>query len=204
MKKIVAAMLMTAGLVACSSTKGPADETRGWPIERLYGEARDELNSGNYTRAVQLYETLEARFPYGRYAQQAQMDLAYAHYKDKESQMALAACDRFIKLHPNHPNVDYVYYLRGLVNFNEDLGLLGLISQQDMTERDPKGARESFDSFRNLVTRFPDSKRFDLLSSRRRPTTPILSRRADCRSPASSRRPTAPSCRRSVRSLSIR
>jgi outer membrane protein assembly factor BamD len=102
MKKIVAAMLMTAGLVACSSTKGPADETRGWPIERLYGEARDELNSGNYTRAVQLYETLEARFPYGRYAQQAQMDLAYAHYKDKESQMALAACDRFIKLHPAH------------------------------------------------------------------------------------------------------
>ena len=84
--------------------------------------------------------------------------MAYAYWKDNEVASALAACDRFIKLHPNHPNVDYVYYLKGLINFNEDLGLLGQISQQDMTERDPKGARESFEAFRELVTKFPDSK----------------------------------------------
>ncbi|HNX70788.1 outer membrane protein assembly factor BamD [Rivihabitans pingtungensis] len=161
MKKIVAAMLMTAGLVACSSTKGPADETRGWPIERLYGEARDELNSGNYTRAVQLYETLEARFPYGRYAQQAQMDLAYAHYKDKESQMALAACDRFIKLHPAHANLDYIYYLKGLIHFNEDESLLTRWTGQDLSERDPRAGREAFQAFGELIKRFPDSQYAD-------------------------------------------
>lgn len=157
MKKIVAAMLMAAGLVACSSTKGPADETRGWPVERLYGEARDELNSGNYTRAVQLYETLEARFPYGRFAQQAQMDLAYTHFKDREAQLALAACDRFIKLHPAHPNLDYIYYLKGLVHFNEDESLLTRWTGQDLSERDPRAARESFQAFRELITRFPQS-----------------------------------------------
>ena len=96
MKKILAGVLLTAGLGACSTTTTPSDETRGWPVERLYAEARDELNGSNYTRAAQLYETLEARYPYGRYAQQAQLDLAYTFYKDKEPQQALAACDLFI------------------------------------------------------------------------------------------------------------
>ncbi len=93
-----------------------------------------------------------------RLAQQAQLEIGYAYYKDKDPVSALAAADRFIKLHPNHPNVDYAYYLKGLVNFNEDMGLLGGISGQDMSERDPKAARESFEAFKELVTRFPDSK----------------------------------------------
>jgi outer membrane protein assembly factor BamD len=116
------------------------------------------MNEGGYETAIKYFEKLESRYPYGRFAQQAQIDIAYAYWKSGEIPSAVAACDRFIKLHPNHPNVDYMYYLRGLVNFNEDLGILGKISQQDMTERDPKGARESFDAFRELVTRFPDSK----------------------------------------------
>ena len=91
-------------------------------------------------------------------AQQAQLEIGYAYYKDKDPVAALAAADRFIKLHPNHPNVDYAYYLKGLVNFNEDLGLLGGIAGQDMSERDPKAARESFEAFKELVTRFPESK----------------------------------------------
>ena len=134
------------------------DETIGWSADRLYSTAKEAMADGGYTQAVKYYEKLESRYPYGRYAQQAQMEIAYAYWKDNEIPSAIAACDRFIKLHPNHPNLDYMYYLKGLINFNEDQGLLGKISQQDMTERDPKGARESFEAFRDLVNKFPDSK----------------------------------------------
>ena len=88
----------------------------------------------------------------------AQLELGYVYWKAGEIGSAIAACDRFIKLHPNHPAVDYVYYLKGLVNFNEDLGFAGYISSQDPSERDPKAAKESFNAFRDLVTRFPNSK----------------------------------------------
>ncbi|HSQ03195.1 MAG TPA: outer membrane protein assembly factor BamD [Burkholderiales bacterium] len=134
------------------------DETKGWSAQKLYAEARSELDSRNYEKAIKYYEKLESRYPYGRYAQQAQLEIAYAHYKDNEPALSIAAADRFIKLHPNHPNVDYVYYLKGLCNFNEDLGIFGYLSGQDMTERDPKAARDAFDAFKDLVARFPDSK----------------------------------------------
>ncbi|SDH49114.1 outer membrane protein assembly factor BamD [Propionivibrio dicarboxylicus] len=148
-------LLLQSGCGLLPETK---DETIGWSATKLYSEAKEAMTNGSYDKAVKLFEKLESRYPYGRYAQQAQIEAAYAYWKASEPASAIAACDRFIKLHPNHPNIDYVYYLKGLVNFNEDLGLLGAISQQDMTERDPKGARESFDAFRELVTRFPDSK----------------------------------------------
>ncbi len=138
------------------------DETKGWSANKLYTEAKTYLTEGNYEKAVKMYEKLEARYPYGRYAQQAQLEVAYAYYKDKDTASAIAAADRFIKLHPNHPTVDYAFYLKGLANFNDDLGLLGSLAEkftgQDMTERDPKASRDSFDAFRDLVTRFPDSK----------------------------------------------
>jgi outer membrane protein assembly factor BamD len=86
------------------------------------------------------------------------MELAYAYYKQGETTSAIAAADRFIKLHPHHPNVDYVLYLKGIIWFNEDLGLLGKLANQDPSERDPKAARDSFDAFKELATRFPDSK----------------------------------------------
>jgi outer membrane protein assembly factor BamD len=107
------------------------------------------------TRSIKYFEKLESRYPYGRYAQQAQIDIAYAYWKDQEPASAIAACDRFIKLHPNHPNVDYVYYLRGLINFNEDLGLLGSVSNQDMTERDPKGPANPLTPSANWSRAFP-------------------------------------------------
>lgn len=152
------ALLLAATLTACGLFPGDEDETRGWSAGRLYSEARQALEGRDYDRAVQLYEKLEARFPYGRYAQQAQMEIAYAYYKDGEVDSAVAAADRFIKLHPNHPNVDYMYYLKGLANFNDDLGLMGFVSGQDMSERDPKAARSAFDAFRDLAQRFPESK----------------------------------------------
>jgi outer membrane protein assembly factor BamD len=148
----------TLALGGCGLLPEVVDETAGWSAQKLYAEAKDNLNSGNYERAVKLFETLESRYPFGRYAQQAQLDVAYAYYKDNEPISAIAACDRFIKLHPNHPNVDYAYYLKGLANFNEDLGLLGGLVDQDMSERDPRAARDAFLAFKELVTRFPDSQ----------------------------------------------
>ena len=152
------AAIATILLVGCSSTPSEYDETAGWSAQRIYSEAKDELNSGAYERAITLFEKLEARYPYGRYAQQAQLDVAYAYFKSSEPASAIAACDRFIKLHPNHPNVDYAYYLKGLVYFNEDLGLLGSLSNQDLSERDPKASQLAFDTFRELVQRFPESR----------------------------------------------
>jgi len=155
---IIASLLLASLLAGCGLFPDAKDETIGWSANKLYSEAKEALNEGSYARAVKYFEKLESRYPYGRYAQQAQIDIAYAYWKDQEPASAIAACDRFIKLHPNHPNVDYVYYLKGLITFNEDLGILGIVSNQDMTERDPKGARESFEAFRELVTRFPESK----------------------------------------------
>ena len=159
---VLLATLLTLG--GCGLLPEVQDETTGWSAQKLYAEAKDNLNDGNYERAVKLFETLESRYPFGRYAQQAQLEVAYAYYKDNEPISAIAACDRFIKLHPNHPNVDYAYYLKGLANFNDDLGILGNLSMlgirdaQDMSERDPRAARDAFLAFKELVTRFPDSK----------------------------------------------
>jgi outer membrane protein assembly factor BamD len=160
LKRGLGSLLLAASLTlgGCGLLPEVKDETAGWSAQKIYAEAKDNLNEGNFERAVKLFEMLESRYPFGRYAQQAQLEVAYAYYKDNEPISAIAACDRFIKLHPNHPNVDYAYYLKGLANFNEDLGLLGNLVEQDMSERDPKAARDAFLAFKELVTRFPDSK----------------------------------------------
>jgi outer membrane protein assembly factor BamD len=157
----VAALLAVLSLVffaGCGLLPEQVDETAGWSANKLYAEAKTAMGDGAYDKAIKFFEKLEARYPYGRFAQQAQLEVAYAHYKQQDKVQAIAACDRFIRLHPNHPNVDYAYYLKGLVNFNEDLGLLGYVAMQDLTERDPKAADESFEAFKAQATRFPDSK----------------------------------------------
>lgn len=152
------AVIGTLLLGGCGLLPEEIDETAGWNAQRIYSEAKSAMVDGGYDRAIKLFEKLEARYPYGRYAQQAQIEVAYAYYKSNEPVLAIAAADRFIRLHPDHPHVDYAYYLKGLATFNEDLGLLGGLSNQDLSERDPKGARESFETFRELITRFPDSR----------------------------------------------
>lgn len=143
---------------ACSWLPEQIDETKGWSAGRLYSEAQTDIASGNYDNAIKNLERLESRYPFGTYAQQAQMDIAYVYYRQGEQAQALAATERFIKLHPNHPNVDYIYYLRGLINFNDKLSLFNFLSRQDPSERDPKAAREAFEAFKQLTNRFPDSK----------------------------------------------
>lgn len=145
-------------LGGCGLLPGKTDETTGWSAQKLYGEAKEAMDDKTWDKAIKYLEKLEARYPYGRYAQQAQLDVAYCYWKNNERPSAIAATDRFIKLYPNHVNVDYAYYLKGLINFNENTGLLSALDAPDLSERDSKGTRESFDAFKELVIRFPDSK----------------------------------------------
>lgn len=155
---VLASLLVALLAGGCSLLPEEIDETAGWSANKLYTEAKTAMADATYDKAIKYFEKLEARFPHGRYAQQAQLEVAYAYFRQGEPASAIAACDRFIRLHPNHPNVDYAYYLKGLANFNEDLGLLGHVSLQDLTERDPKAARDSFEAFKVLVAKFPESR----------------------------------------------
>jgi outer membrane protein assembly factor BamD len=152
------AFVLVVLLASCKMLAKDPDETAGWSAQRLYSEAKQAMTDGNWTSAVKYFEKLEARFPFGRFAQQAQLETAYAYYREGEAASAIAAADRFIKLHPNHPTVDYAYYLKGIVNFYEDQNILSRFADQDPSERDPRSVRDSFAAFKELVTRFPDSK----------------------------------------------
>lgn len=153
------ALCMTSAVLAlsaCSST--PKDETAGWSPNKIYSEARDERDNGNFDKAISLYEKLEGRAAGTPLAQQAELEKAHAYYKASEQAKALAVLDRFVRLHPASPAMDYALYLKGLVSFNDNLGLFGSMSQQDLSERDQNAAKTSFESFREVVNRFPDSK----------------------------------------------
>ena len=154
----LAALLLALALGGCAWFSDKVDPKKDWSAAEFYKAAKDEFDSKNWEAAIKLYEQLESKYPFGRFAQQAQLEIAYAYYKQGETAQAITAIDKFIKLHPNHPNLDYALYLRALVNFKEDLGPLAKIISQDLADRDPKSARESFEGFKELVTRFPDSR----------------------------------------------
>lgn len=153
-------LILLLTLTACSifSPSPNASDSKSPPAADLYAEAKENMKDIQYEKAVKSFEKLQSLYPYSRYAQQAQLEIAYAYYKQKEPESAIAAADRFIKQYPNNPHVDYAYYLKGLVNFNEDMGLLSAVSKQDLAERDPKAARDAFAAFKELVTRFPNSQ----------------------------------------------
>jgi len=157
---IVLGLVMVFGALVggCGLLPETKDETGNWSVERIFGAGREAVQEGNYLRGIKMFETLESRYPYGPYAQQAVLQLAYANYKMGEMTAAVSAADRFIKQHPNHANVDYAYYVKGLANFNEDFGFLTFLAAQDLSERDPKTLRESFSAFRDLVAKFPESR----------------------------------------------
>ncbi len=134
------------------------DEYDGWSAQEFYEEGKNKLTEGNYEKAVKLYEKLEARYPFDKLATQAQMEVAYAYYKKNEPDSALAAIDRFIKLNPAHPRVDYAYYLRGLVNYNKGRTFIDRFLPTDSSQRDPGSAREGMRDFNELIRRFPNSK----------------------------------------------
>ena len=151
-----AVLVFSVVLVGCSSKT--VDPTANWSSNKLYAEARDEARSGAYDKAIPLFEKLEGRAAGTPLAQQAELEKAHAQYKSGEQAQAVATLNRFIKLHPASPALDYALYLKGLVNFNDNLGLFSYFSRQDLSERDQKAAKESFESFKELATRFPDSR----------------------------------------------
>ncbi len=148
---------MASWLVAgCGSTS--KDETSAWSTDKLYSEAKDEASNGNYERAGKLFERLEGRAAGTLLAQQAEVEHAYVLYKSGEKAQALQILERFLKLHPTSPAADYALYLQGLVNFNDNLGILGNLASQDLSERDQQASRDAFQSFKQLVEQFPQSR----------------------------------------------
>lgn len=142
----------------CSYFEDKEDPTTNWTAERLYAEAKGELDSGNYSKAVEYYEKLEARFPFGVYGQQSLLDLAYAYYKTDATDSAVSAAERFIKLYPQNEHVDYAYYLKGLANAQRGKGFAERVFPIDETQRDPASSLQAFQDFSELVKRFPDSE----------------------------------------------
>ena len=149
---LIAILALTA---ACSS-KEVVDENLS--ETELYQQAQADLDNNSYTSAVAKLKALESRYPFGRYAEQAQLELIYAYYKNVEPEAAKSAADRFIRLHPQHANVDYAYYLKGLASFDQDRGLIARFVPLDMTKRDPGAARDSYNEFAQLTSRFPTSR----------------------------------------------
>ena len=154
----LSALLFAAFLTGCASSGNIDDDTYGMTVAQLYEEAKRLLTSGEYESAIQHYEKLESRFPYGTYAERARIEMAYAYYKDSQPETAIIAADRFIKLHPNHNNVDYAYYLRGLASFDNSISFMDKLFDQEPSERDPKSVRKAFKYFSELIQRFPKSR----------------------------------------------
>jgi len=142
-------------LAGCSSDDATTIEESE---QQAYRSAQGSLRSGNYRLAVDKLQALEARFPFGRYAEQAQLEIIYAYYKSAQPEAARSAADRFIRLHPQHPNLDYSYYLRGMASFEEDQGFFEQFLPIDPSKRDPGAARDSFNDFAQLIGRFPNSR----------------------------------------------
>jgi outer membrane protein assembly factor BamD len=159
-RSLLATFTVVAALVAggCGSLNSSDDETLGWSAQKIYGEAKDAMASKDWPKAIKYLEKLESRYPYGRYAQQAQLEVAFCYWKDDERASAIASIDRFLKLYPNHLNADYAWYLKGLVNFNENIGMLWWLTTPDLSDRDPRAARDAFESFKEVATRYPESK----------------------------------------------
>src|ERR1700731_1796769 len=148
--KFVALAAVALIIAGCSALPEKIDETATWSNQRLYSEAQDSLSGKDYAKCAKYFEILEGRDPFGLYAQQGQLNIPYCYWKDNEQTQALTAVNRFIQLHPDHPNIDYAYYLKGLITFNDDLGLFGRFSGQDLADRDPKALHDSYDALKKV------------------------------------------------------
>ncbi len=150
-------LLVMLTVSGCAWLPEQVDKTRGWSATQLYNAAREQMKDRNYEKAIEYFEILEARYPFGKFAQQAQIEIAYTYYKFDEPDLAIAAADRFIKIYPRHPNVDYAWYLKGLINYNRGKTFIDKYLPQDPSERDTFTMRAAYDDFDLLTQRYPDS-----------------------------------------------
>lgn len=160
--RISSAIILSAILLAgCSSfgKKKDTNEFAGWSVDRIYNQARDELNNKDYKRSSELLEAAIAQYPFSAEAVQAQLELPYVYWKDDERSRALAATDRFIATNPSHPKIDYIYYIKGIIHYNQNVGFLPAITvSSKLNDRDPQSAKKSFAAFKTLVEKFPNSR----------------------------------------------
>ena len=155
----MAVTAITLATASCSWLESlDKDPTADWSADKLYTEARAALEESNWTDAKDYYTKLEARYPFGTYAQQAQIELIYANWKDGDAAQAVQGADRFLQAYPNHANSDYVMYLKALATLNENDGWFAKLAAQDLAERDANAAQEAFDILKELALRFPDSR----------------------------------------------
>lgn len=147
-------------LAGCSifGEKKEVNEFAGWSVDKIYAQARDELTNKDYNRSAVLLEATIAQYPFSPQAVQAQFELPYAFWKDDERVKALAAADRFIATNPSHPKIDYIYYIKGLINFNQNVSYLATLTGEKLNDRDPKAAKESFAAFKTLTDKYPNSR----------------------------------------------
>lgn len=156
--RLTTLFLLTAALYGCATT--PTDISspyRGLTAEQIFISAETNLAKGNYKTAAQKLESLDILYPCGQYAQRAQLDIIYAHYKSGDMPCAACAADRYIRQYPAGPHTDYAYYIRGIANFEQDRGFLQRYIRTDLAERDPGSAKDAFDDFKQLICQFPDS-----------------------------------------------
>ncbi len=153
------ALLISTFFSGCAIFGAPTelDDTKGWPAERIYEAGATAMSDKDYDKALGYFKKLESRFPHGKYATQAKLEIIYANFKKNDPVSTLVAADRFIKIHPNHPNVDYAYYLKGLATFNER-GIVEKLTKQNINDRDPKALKLSFAAFKDLTERYPKSR----------------------------------------------
>ena len=156
----IAGILAFIMLFACSSDNLDEIrvETKGWSVEKLYQEASDQLAGHNWNKAIKLYEVLEATYPYGKYAQQGMLDLAYAYYNSDTPELSIPEIELFMKTYPTNENMDYALYLKGYILSYDENGLSTRFSRQDLSERDPQTLREAYGAFSEVVNRYPNSK----------------------------------------------
>ena len=153
-------LLIALSLGACSSSK-PLLSSPNASASDLYADAKDDISSGNYEKGIKTLERVEGRGAGTVLAQQAQLDMAYAYWRSGERAQAEATLERFIKLNPSSPALDYALYLRGVINFNDDIGIMGSLAGQDLAERDQRASRDAYQAFKQLLEQFPQSQYAD-------------------------------------------
>lgn len=151
-------VLVTGLLSACVSTISPSDAYKGESAAQIYQRGKEAMEERNYSEAIKRFEALEVQYPYGEETEQGQLYIIYAYYMKEEYALSAAAADRFIRLHPTNPNVDYAYYMRGVANYYQNLGLLERFFAIDLAKRDLAQIKKSYVDFTELTTRFPNSR----------------------------------------------
>lgn len=151
-------LLISMGLGVSGCTSTGHSQLKQLTESQYYEEAQKAMASDNYLQAIERLQELESRYPFGRYGEQAQLELIYAYYRSANYEAAALTADRFIRMHPDHAKLDYAYYMKGLASYSVDRGMLERFIPTDFSERDMGPARQSFDDFNRLINRFPNSR----------------------------------------------